>query len=321
MGRWLLYRFYTSNWFIFFKHLTTSIHLGKKGNQVTLYCAILNILDQLKRAHIQSYSKAVAFNFTLAIFPAIIFLFTLIPFFTSHLQLVDITEDTVFIYLESAIPAGMYEEVKSTILGIISKKQGNFLSFGFLFTLFMATNGMMSLMNSFNLIYKTKDNRNVLYVRLLALILTISLTLVLFSSFVVIILGSSILEIISTYDILPEQIINTIYDYKAMEYGVFIFLFVIAISLIYYFAPAVSHRWRFFSIGSIVASILIICLSVLFSYYISNFGSYNKIYGSIGTLIGFMVWVQTVAYILMVGYILNAGIDAAKMKELRKNLS
>ena len=320
MGRWILYRFYTSRLFKWFKLISSSICLGKKGNQVSLYCAILTILDQLKRTHIQSYSKAVAFNFTLAVFPSIIFLFTLIPFFTSHLQLVNITEDTFFIYLETAVPAGMYEEVKSTILGIIAKKQGDLLSFGFLFALFMATNGMMSLMNSFNLIYKTKDTRNVFRVRLLALLLTVALTLVLFSAFVVIILGSSILELISSYEILPKQVIETIYDYKAMEYGVFIFLFVIAISLIYYFAPAVAHRWRFFSIGSIVASVLIICVSVLFSYYISNFGSYNKIYGSIGTLIGFMVWVQTIAYILIVGYILNAGIDAAKMKELRKNL-
>lgn len=319
MIRALLYRFYRSSVFQFYKKNATRIIVDKEAN-LSFYHAVFMIIDQFKNNLLASHSKAVAYNFTLAVFPTIIFLFTLIPFLGENLYLQGFTEDTILQYLSSAIPVEMYDEIESTIMDIVSNKQGDLLSFGFLFALFMATNGMVALMNSFNLIYKTTDKRGYVNKRIVALFLTVTLALVLFSAFIVLIFGDSILGLLSKYGAMTELIVNKINDFRALEFFVFGFLFMIAIGLIYYFAPAVQNRWKFFSLGTIFATLSILAVSFLFSFYINNFGSYNKIYGSIGTLIGFMIWVQAIAYLLIVGYIINAGIDAAKMKIISKKL-
>jgi membrane protein len=291
-----------------------------KESGVSLFNAYFMISKQFKKNLLVSHSKAVAFNFTLAIFPTIIFLFTLIPFLSKNLRIEEFTQDTILGYLQSAIPASMYGPIESTILDIISNKQGNLLSFGAIFALFMATNGMMALMQAFNLIYKTTDKRGFLGRQVVAFFLTVGLSFVLSGSFIVLIFGDSILEFIRNNVSLSHSVIDYLYELKAFEFVVFAILFQIAISSIYVFAPAVKNRWKFFSIGAWFATISILLVSLVFGYYINNFGSYNKVYGSIGTLIGFMIWVQAIAYLLIVGFIINAGIDEAKGKIISKKL-
>lgn len=320
MIREALYWFYKSPIFLTYKRVSTNIIVDKEA-ELSLYHAVFMIAHQFRINLLMSHSKAVAYNFTLAIFPGVIFLFTLIPYLSEYLYLQQITQETIFTYLSSAIPAEMYDEIESTIMDIVSNKQGDLLSFGFFFALLMATNGMVALMHSFNLIYKTTDKRGYFNRRIVALFLTVMLVLVLFSAFIVLIFGDAILNLLSKYGAITELIISKIHDFKALEFLVFAFLFMIAIGLIYYFAPAVKNRWKFFSIGTLFASVAILSVSSLFSFYIDNFGSYNKIYGSIGTLIGFMIWVQAIAYILIMGYIINAGIDAAKTKIISKNIT
>jgi membrane protein len=85
----------------------------------------------------------------------------------------------------------------------------------------------------------------------------------------------------------------------------------ITISVVYYFAPALHNRWKFISIGSVVATLLSVLSSYFFSYYINNFGTYNKVYGSIGAMIAMMVWIYMISVILLIGYEINSSIDQA----------
>lgn len=317
MFRKVLYCLYKSDFFLFLKRLASRIEIDKESG-LTLYTAILMISEMIKKNLIGSHSKAVAYNFTLAVFPTIIFLFTLIPFIADFLPIDGFGPEGMLGYLESVVPYTMYSGVESTVSDIVLNKKGDLLSFGFFFALMMATNGMVALMHTFNLIYKTTDKRGYVNKRVVALFLTIGLSLVLLSSVVILIFGDTILEFLAAYGSYTEKFIETLHDFKALESFVFVILFVVAISLIYYFAPAVTHRWNFISLGSVFASLVIISISVLFSLYINNFDAYNKVYGSIGTLIGFMIWVQSVSYVLILGYVINAGVDAAKNNIYRK---
>jgi membrane protein len=92
-------------------------------------------------------------------------------------------------------------------------------------------------------------------------------------------------------------------------------IFLTMVSLIYYFGPSVEDRWRFFNPGSIIATFLIIGISYGFSFYLSNFANYNKIYGSIGAIIAFMVWLYFISVILLIGFEINASIDRANHEE------
>jgi membrane protein len=105
----------------------------------------------------------------------------------------------------------------------------------------------------------------------------------------------------------------------ALRFLVIFITFFLAISTIYYFGPAIHYNWRFFSIGSFVATLLCLAVSYGFSYYITNFGTYNKVYGSIGVLIALMVWVQLITVVLLVGYEINASIhDSIRAEALWK---
>jgi membrane protein len=254
---------------------------------------------------IDSRAAAVAFNFTLAVFPTIIFLFTLIPYIPIHhldFQILDL--------MENVMPKGIFLEARPTIIDIISKKRGDILSIGFLFAIYTSTSGMMSLMRTFNLTYRTSENRGFFKQRFVGLTLNFLLTFILFVAIVVLIIGRQLIDISLENGWLNEDI-----NYIALQiirYGVVFAVLFFAVSIIYYVAPSIHKRWTFFNYGSITASILIILSTNLFSYYLSNFATYNKLYGSIGTIIALMLWLYLVALLIIIGFEINVSLDHAK---------
>jgi len=105
----------------------------------------------------------------------------------------------------------------------------------------------------------------------------------------------------------------------ALKLIILFLLFLFVIACIYYFAPALHSKWRFISIGCVIATLLTILVSYFFSYYIANFGAYNKIYGSIGAMIALMVWIYLISIILLIGYEINASIDQAAAQEMQES--
>lgn len=292
-----------------------------KADDISLFTAIDYFIKELKNNDLNSESKSVAFSFTLAIFPSIIFFFTLIPYF----NLPWLTETAIIEFLRDGLqlPEAMYAGLSETILDIAHKPRGGLLSIGFVMALFMATNGMIALMDAFNKCYRSKEKRNFIKKRLIAVGLTGMLSLVLVLSMIVLVFGSSILNLLESYELFPLWIIQFVRNLRIIEYGVFFLLFFLAISVIYYFAPAVHKRWRFFSYGAFIATVLSVLISGLFSYYVNNFGTYNKIYGSIGTLIGFLIWLNFITLVILIGFEVNVSIDRAKTdsrKRIHKNV-
>jgi len=97
-----------------------------------------------------------------------------------------------------------------------------------------------------------------------------------------------------------------------LRYVIVFFVFFSTVSFIYYLAPSIHKRWKFFSLGAVVAAMLGILITHLFSYYFTNFASYNKLYGSIGTIIAFMIWIYLISIIILLGFEINASVDEAK---------
>ena len=213
----------------------------------------------------------------------------------------------------------MYEGLSETILDIAHKPRGGLLSVGFVMALFMATNGMLALMDAFNKCYRSREKRHFLKRRLIAIALTGMLSLVLILSMIVLVFGSSILTLLENYGVFPIWIIEFVRNLRIIEYGVFFLLFFLAISVIYYFAPVIHKRWRFFSYGAFIATLLSVLISGLFSFYVNNFGTYNKLYGSIGTLIGFLIWLNFITLVILIGFEINVSIDRAKLDSQKRN--
>ena len=104
------------------------------------------------------------------------------------------------------------------------------------------------------------------------------------------------------------------------KYAVVFLIFYFGISMIYFIAPAVHKRWSFFSHGSFIATLMVLAFTFLFSYYVDNFNSYNKVYGSIGALIGLMLWFNMISLMLLIGFEINACIEMAEKEYYNKAL-
>lgn len=284
----------------------------QKYENVSLYKLVKMFFQNLYEDEIFDRANGVSYNFILAVFPAVIFLFTLIPYITAYFP--EINNDSIMAFLGDLMPKSMFEVVSSTMLDILSNQRGGLLTFGVLFSLYLSTNGMMALMRAFNSCYKTIEKRSVWKTRLIATGLTLMLTVVVFLAVILLVVGEFVMDYLLSH--LPDfRWLNltdyTVYMIFLLRFVVIFVVFFLAISAIYYFGPAIHYNWNFFSIGSLLATLLCLMVSYGFSYYVTNFSTYNKVYGSIGVLIALMVWIQLVTTVLLIGYEINASIHNA----------
>lgn len=274
---------------------------------VSLYDILVILIEKLRMYDIDQRATAVAFSLTLASFPAVIFLFTLIPYIP-----IKNLDEQIMEFLREVIPRGIYTEVSQTIVDIVSRPRKGVLSIGFVTALVAATNGMVSLMRSFNVVYKAKENRGFFKTRGIAILLTLFLALVMIVSIVLLIVGDRIMFLVSEWNVIQDDwIINIV---NITRYMITFATLALGVSLIYRFAPNKDVRIPFFNPGSLIASGLIVLATYGFSFYFSNFSSYNKLYGSIGTMIALMIWIYLIALLLIFGFEINASIISGRNK-------
>ncbi|MCE7992604.1 MAG: YihY/virulence factor BrkB family protein [Roseivirga sp.] len=301
-------------WYLKLVALLQRVKLGK--NKVGLYDAVVIFLQKMYSDELLGRANAVAFSFTMAIFPAIIFLFTLTPYIQNFFPAVDNHE--IIGFLKTILPDTLYQAAETTITDIISKQRGGLLSFGFVLTLILSTNGMSALMSAFNACYKTVETRGFLKMRVVATGLIFILAVSIIVSVALLVVGQQFLR---DSDIRAVVADNISLDLIIILRFIFLYMiFQIAISSIYYFAPAVHEKWHFLSVGSVFSSLACILASFGFSYYVNNFGTYNKLYGSIGVLLVLMLWLFIISLILLVGFEMNAAIDKVKMDQRKTQM-
>ncbi|MEH0158584.1 YihY/virulence factor BrkB family protein [Limibacter armeniacum] len=276
-----------------------------KSLDVSLYTILYIFLKKLDEDDTLQRAQAVAFNFTLAVLPTIIFVFTLIPYLP-----IDNFDAMIFDFLDEMLPEYVTYAVNKVIVDIVSRPRGGLLSFGFFLAAFMATSGMRSLMDAFNSCTHSFEGRTIWKQYSIAFLLTAQLAFTMFSAIILLIYGKVILNALVEYGY-----VDTFFVYlllHILRIIVITFMFFLNTALIYYLAPAIKVRWKLISPGSVIATTLGILTSSVFSYYLENFNTYNKLYGSIGAVIGVMFWILTVSYILLIGFQVNTTLDMTK---------
>ncbi len=279
-----------------------------KGDKISLYFLIKTFIEKVQKDEILERANAVAFSFTMSIFPAVLFLFTLIPFIHNFIPSVD--SNSIMEFMGALMPPSMFETMQATIEDIVSHSRGGLLTFGALMALFLATNGTMSLMVAFNNRYQTVKKRSYIKMRLIAVALTLIMAFVLVLAILLLIGGQVAIDYlveVSVFDIDSY----VLYLARFVRLLVLFIVFVIAISSLFFFGSEVHQKWSFFSYGSISATVLTLGVSYVFSTYISSFGTYNKLYGSIGAMLALMFWIMLVSIILLVCYEINASVHHA----------
>jgi len=279
-----------------------------------LYTVATFFFREIGKDTLVNKSSSLAYSFMLAIFPGIIFLFTLIPFIPIHGF-----QDQLLNLIELVLPHNAYDAFESTLNDIVKNQNTGLLSFGFLSAIFFATNGVKNLMKAFNKSSLIIETRGWIKQRLIALALTVFICLSIIACITAMALGEVLLKYIKEELHLKASL--AVYAIQFTRWSLLAGLYFITISILYRYGPSHAKKWKLFSAGSWLATILAFLTIWGFSFYINHFASYNKVYGSIGTLIVVMIWLYLNSFILLIGFELNASVDVSKrsVKIIRPN--
>ncbi len=280
-------------------------------NGIPLFDVVRFFFIQIQKTSLNERASSISFNLLLAIPPALIFLFTLLPFLPIKDQMEQLYE-----LIRDVIPGkSNHEPIIGFLNDFYSIERSDLLSFGFILTLYFSSNAMIGIMDSFNkLNYVGFSQRHILHDRWVAIKLTLILFLTILMSIIVLVSRDTVLTWLGVESPTIREIIMNV------RWIVIILLFFFIISFIYRHAPAVHKKWKFINPGSILATFMMIAFTMGFSYYVVNFGNYNKLYGSIGTVLILMLLIYFNSLVLLIGFELNVSITSLrKLADQRKN--
>ena len=209
--------------------------------------------------------------------------------------------------MHSLLPENAYQAAVETINDLVKNQHNGLLSFGFLVTLYLSTNGINALIDAFNQAIHVVETRSFIKQRIVSLYLLGALSLLVLTASLLIIFSEIAINYAIAHGLLLSDGIVIVLLTLGKWLIVFLLLFT-AISLLYYFGPVNSANYKLISPGALLATVLSITASLLFNYYVNNFGTYNKVYGSIGTIMVIMLWLQFNCLIMLIGFDLNAKI-------------
>lgn len=268
-------------------------------------------LLEIRGNSLPTRSKSIAFSFFLAFFPALTFIFSLIPYIPYFQDL----DTKVLDLLKQILPnKETYAFIKSFIEPLLQDlakhKRGGLLTGSIFMVVFLTSNGVMAMMSSFDKSYDHYKKRNAITGRMVALQITFLLIILFIFSLTLIILGQGILTYV--FHLLHIHNQFTLFLFNLLRYVLILLMIFFGVSLIYYYGPATKKKYKFISTGATVATVLSVLVSVGFSYWVSNFNKLNVIFGSIGTIMLLMIWLNINAFVLLIGYEINASIHYNK---------
>ncbi len=247
---------------------------------------------------------SIAFSFFMAIFPFLLFILNLIP----YVWFIDDFQLEVLAFMDTLLPPQTSEFFNEIFADIVNNPRGGLLSITFILSIFLMTNGINAIFTGFEFSYHTTINRSIIRQYLVALGTSIIIALMLLLSVIAFVYLTYIIEDLKAMGIFSDNL----YWAQIGRYLVFVLLIYNAVATLYYFGTKEGRNSRYFSVGAFFTTLLIMLTTFLFSIYIENFSTYNKLYGSIGALLILMVYIWINANILLLGFELNASINRLK---------
>ncbi len=264
-----------------------------------------NFLLRLKVGKLNVRSAAVTYNLLMAIPPTLLILFSLVP----YLPLQNVQEAIVETVPVLVSNPSLSQSMQHVIVDFMNTERGDLLSFGILLTAFFSSNGMMGLMRSFDDQTPVHRPRKGLARRLTAIKLTFILMGTVLLTLAALLVRGRVLERLSI------PFVRSSFLLQAAATLLVVLLVFVSISIIYTYGPSLKRKSHFISPGSVGATVLCMAATEVFFYLVDNFIHYNKVYGSVGTIIAFMAWVYINTLVILLGYELNVSILLGLAKE------
>lgn len=270
-------------------------------------------MQQVKKIGFSERAASISFNIIMAIPGGLIFMFTLVPFLPKsvdfHAQMIATLDELI-----------KNEEVHNLVTGVVedffNRPRSGLLWFSIIFIIFFSSNAVMGIMHTFDRSYFEERSSRFMAKRWTAFKITAWLIFMVVVSILLLAMQGSVKIFILQKLGWDNAFTRSVIDYS--RWIVIFALFYFTIASIYHYGPAVKERWGFVSPGTVIATLLMIGFTGLFSMWINNFGNYNKIYGSIASVIIIMNLVYVNALILLIGFEINVSITAIKAKSERR---
>ncbi len=303
------------------------------GTKLPLMDVLIDFFRLFTQGRTIDRAAGVAFNFFVALFPLVLFFFTLIP----YIPIPHLYERVMMAINDFLIPSGTLDTVKDTIDGIMNQSHDGLLSISVILCLVFGSSGIVAFFNGFRNVYanyvrsKRLSLKGWIEQRLFAIVMLLIIGLLMVLSVILISLGGMALRWLVVQEIIRGGSF-TFFLFSVLRWVIGIFALCFGISLLYYFGnvkfdehyrverkrPGRNDRkyreFVIFSPGTLLATTLFVLGTVAFNTYISNFSRYNVLYGSIGTLIILMLWIWVVSILILAGNDLNSGIRRGSMK-------
>ena len=275
-------------------------------DKVPMYDVIVFFIRGFRKGALVTRASSIAFNLLLSLVPASFLLFTLIPYVP-----VPGFQEQVISLFESITPERAYTLMEQSIRDAVTIRSNIFLIIMIVASAIMSTNGIHALINAFVVSDHKFETRSWVAQRKISFFLFFMIGLLITLSAILLIFGRSAVEKLVDKDIIESSIV--FYLLQITKWLVIIALLFTAISFLYYLAPSRKAKFRFISAGSSLATLLFIATSLGFSAYVNNFDQYNRLYGSMGTILVILLWLYLNSITLLIGFELNASIKSANI--------
>ena len=289
------------SWFVkIFKKIKVP---GLEG--MSLYEVLEMYVIGIVQGALTSRAGAVAFSFFMALFPFALFVLTLIPYVP-----IEGFQEGFMRFINQALPPQTSEAVDTVLSDIATNRYGGLLSFGFILSMFLMTNGINSLFGGFEYTYHKLQTRSILRQYMVSLAVSLILALLLFLTVGVIIY----LEIAISNLMKQGYVSDDLFWIQTGRYVIVFLMLFITVAMFYYLGTKEGKKISFFSPGAILTTLLIIVNFKIFAIYVKRFAQYNELYGSIGTLLILMLFIWLNSIILLLGFELNAAMIRLKKR-------
>ncbi len=270
---------------------------------LTLYQVLKFIFLGLQKGRITNRAAAISFRIMLAIPPLLIVMLSLIPFIP-----VENFQENLLLYISKAMPESAFGLVEETLNNLVSKKQQTLISLSFLLALIYSSNSFQAILDGFSYSYNIEKPQSLLvqYLRSFALMLMVSLMVII--GMALITFTGPVVDYLTHLKIINDDFVIVIIS--IVKWLLIVAVFEIGISVLY--RAGHTGKWKAFNAGASFATLGLIIVSSLFAYYVNNFGNYNKLYGSVGTLLVAMLWIYFNCIVLLIGFEINTAIERAK---------
>lgn len=252
---------------------------------------------QVKQDNVATGGAALGFYLTLAIFPALIFLLSLLP----YLPIANL-DRAIIDFLHQGLPGEAATVLEDTVARLVNDQKGGLLSLGFIGTMWAASSGMYAIMQQLNITYRVEEERSFLKGRAVALLLTFLFGVLVVGGFALVVGGGALQEWIGNRLGWSQALLLT---FAGIRWLIILGFLLLGFAVIYYWGPNVEQKFKWVSPGAAVGVALLVLTSLLFRVYIANFGNYEATYGSLGAIVVLMLWLFAAGFILLLGSEIN----------------